>query len=1022
MLPFAIVLASCSRHDAADRNDAIAQLETTLRPPRTFVPRLSIATAYRACAVAAAQQHGGILGGCVPEGQDSLIPRSEAFASFQRSLASSRLLTADAIHASALLDLTWGDTAGKSLDRSISSLDMLLRLTDSSAAMLNDLAAAYLLRADRYERPRDAVAALDLEQRAIRKAPRMATARFNRALALGWLGIDEEAIRAWRDYLSIDSTSRWADEARGRTPRLKAVPPATQAETALGASRFAESYPEASRAYGFEQLLDRWARDSSAARDSDGSHALAIAESIGVSLVHYGGDGTLLEAVRFIQDSVPDVRARRSLQAAHQAYAQALRSYARTNLAEANGAATRALSQPGISDALRDWALVTQGASFIGMQSMERGEKIFRGLVATVDSAHYPALAARAEWALGTTLLRRGHYDEGFGALRIAQGLYAKIHESENLGATLAIDGEASFIVGIESDGYRLTHRALLALSGFPSSVWRHNAVYVLAQRAADDGYDAALPLLWREDEQISRRLGATPYVAEAQLARLRALWAAGAQHEGAALEHVLNHLIDSIPDSQVRARMHAEVQLSRSWQSEGPDTVATSALDSAIAFFKRGNSPTKLIPAFVARAGRAAARADYRAAEQNLDSAVAALDEQKRHIRTASQRAAFLSLARSVFERMMLVRLARGDSQGGLDALERGRALSVGAPSATAGRTRTALDDSETLLDYALVGDTLLRWTVDRSGQSLSRRVLPRTLVSQTISRARLGLQRSSTDSITLRALAQLGDWLIPTSVASYDTRHRLLIVADQEIADVPFPALWDSTHQRFLIESAPLRFSTSLGDAHSTARRTRATRALFVAEPSVDPRVFFGLPATPATVSEVKASAAAYPSPTILTRTDADSARVASAIGRAQVFHFAGHALFDEDAPDRSVLAVAPRGLSGSAIASMDLHGLRLVVLSACETARAPEHRSSAFGGFAESFLAAGALGVVGSLWPVGDAPTAQMMVDFHSTYAREGDAASALRTAQLASINRQRGSRDHSMDWAAFRYVGR
>jgi CHAT domain-containing protein len=130
----------------------------------------------------------------------------------------------------------------------------------------------------------------------------------------------------------------------------------------------------------------------------------------------------------------------------------------------------------------------------------------------------------------------------------------------------------------------------------------------------------------------------------------------------------------------------------------------------------------------------------------------------------------------------------------------------------------------------------------------------------------------------------------------------------------------------------------------------------------------------------------------------------------------------LFDEDAPDRSVLAIAPRGLSGSAIGSMDLRGLRLVVLSACETARAPEHRSSAFGGFAEAFLAAGALGVVGSLWPVGDVPTAQIMVDFHSAYAHDGDAASALRSAQVAAIKRQQDSRGRSMEWAAFRYAGR
>jgi CHAT domain-containing protein len=348
---------------------------------------------------------------------------------------------------------------------------------------------------------------------------------------------------------------------------------------------------------------------------------------------------------------------------------------------------------------------------------------------------------------------------------------------------------------------------------------------------------------------------------------------------------------------------------------------------------------------------------------------------------------------------------------------------LSIGARGTTSKGAFMPLSGGETLLDYALVGDTLLRWTVNQSGHSLNRFVVPRARVVQTISRARLGLQRSSTDSLTQHALKQLYDWLIPTSLGSRGALQRVLIVADQVIAEVPFPALWDSLHERFLIEAAPLRFSTSVVDARSPApRHARATRVLFVAEPAVDSRVFFGLPPMPATLGEVTASAAEYPSATILTRADVDSARVTDWLEKVEVFHFAGHALFDEDAPDRSVLAIAPRGLSGSAIGSMDLRGLRLVVLSACETARAPEHRSSAFGGFAEAFLAAGALGVVGSLWPVGDVPTAQIMVDFHSAYAHDGDAASALRAAQVAAIKRQQDSRGRSMEWAAFRYAGR
>jgi CHAT domain-containing protein len=142
------------------------------------------------------------------------------------------------------------------------------------------------------------------------------------------------------------------------------------------------------------------------------------------------------------------------------------------------------------------------------------------------------------------------------------------------------------------------------------------------------------------------------------------------------------------------------------------------------------------------------------------------------------------------------------------------------------------------------------------------------------------------------------------------------------------------------------------------------------------------------------------------------------------AGVVHYAGHALFDDARPTQSalLLAAAPTGresgtLTASKIAQLELKGTPLVVLSACETSR-PRSDARGFAGLTEAFLAAGAKGVVGSLWRVNDEPTRQLMVVFHQRFSESGDGPGALRNAQLALLN---NSEKFPFAWAAFRYAG-
>jgi len=92
---------------------------------------------------------------------------------------------------------------------------------EQKASNLSDLAVALIATGttDNLER------AIDVCNRALQINDRSAEALFNRAKALQFLGRTKEAIEAYQEYLAVDSSSPWADEARKNIDVLRPLPP-----------------------------------------------------------------------------------------------------------------------------------------------------------------------------------------------------------------------------------------------------------------------------------------------------------------------------------------------------------------------------------------------------------------------------------------------------------------------------------------------------------------------------------------------------------------------------------------------------------------------------------------------------------------------------------------------------------------------------------------------------------------------------------------------------------------------------
>ena len=109
---------------------------------------------------------------------------------------------------------------------------------------------------------------------------------------------------------------------------------------------------------------------------------------------------------------------------------------------------------------------------------------------------------------------------------------------------------------------------------------------------------------------------------------------------------------------------------------------------------------------------------------------------------------------------------------------------------------------------------------------------------------------------------------------------------------------------------------------------------------------------------------------------------------------------------------------------IAAMDLGGVDLAVLSACDTGRGQIREGEGVFGLRRAFQLAGASSVVMSLWPVDDEMTSKWMLSMYRGWLVDGKStASAVRRANLAILNQRRAKHlsTHPFYWAAFIATG-
>lgn len=136
----------------------------------------------------------------------------------------------------------------------------------------------------------------------------------------------------------------------------------------------------------------------------------------------------------------------------------------------------------------------------------------------------------------------------------------------------------------------------------------------------------------------------------------------------------------------------------------------------------------------------------------------------------------------------------------------------------------------------------------------------------------------------------------------------------------------------------------------------------------------------------------------------------------------HFATHSTAPPEWPDTGWLQIGRTGSAPERLYAFEIETLKLkadlVVLASCSSGLG-ELRGEGLYGLPRAFLAAGAKGVLASLWKVDGKATSELMDAFYRNLDAGHEPSSALRLAQLSL--RARPERAAPAFWAAFQLIG-
>ncbi|WP_413160311.1 CHAT domain-containing protein [Capilliphycus salinus ALCB114379] len=257
----------------------------------------------------------------------------------------------------------------------------------------------------------------------------------------------------------------------------------------------------------------------------------------------------------------------------------------------------------------------------------------------------------------------------------------------------------------------------------------------------------------------------------------------------------------------------------------------------------------------------------------------------------------------------------------------------------------------------------------------------------------------RWSEDSFLPHA-QQFYQWLIAPLEAELTAQEigNLVFIMDEGLRTLPLAALHNG--EQFIVEKYSVGLAPSITLTETNFSNVRNARVLamgseeFPADSSLSP--LYGVSAEIKAITDIFGNGELFLNENFTTENLIEE-QEATPFG---IIHLATHAEFNSGQPNNSYIQFWDDKLRLDQVRNLGLNQppVKLLVLSACETALGNLEAELGFAGFAAK---AGVESVVASLWRVNDVATFALMADFYQKLTQAPIKAEALRQAQIALI---------------------
>jgi CHAT domain-containing protein len=929
----------------------------------------------------------------------------------------------------------------------------------------SDLSAAYLQRFELESHPLDLVKALDAASRAVVLAPKSPEARFNLALSMGRLHLRGQARIQWGQYLQVDQESGWSDEAQSYLRVLSAEMDTEAWERSLqilearvsddeAIESIAEQFRDRVGLFSENELLPAWAKATLSGRRQDAEALINTIGIIGDSLARPSGDRLLHDSVAAVRSAMlaSNLDILKALAKGHDAYGRGLRLTESGDDLEALITFRDAVTwlEAGRSP-FCERARIAAGYSEFYRGNHASLPDSLKGLPESLAQGGYISAASKARLLLGLAHLRLADLSRSLDFYRGALQDSASIGDREGMAAAHFMIAENLRFHGESEQAWKHRYQALTMASALDQSIYRHNALFDMAEASLKQDLPRAALLFQNDMVKAALRNKDGLLITESFIrrgrTRLRLTDTAGARRDVASAATWSSRL----PLDTRRAQLEADIKATAGDIAlETLPANAVGPFDEALMFTQSNRFDFRLPSLFYKRALARLARGEIGPAETDLYAGILEAERQRERILEQQLRISYSDDLQKMFDKLIELRAGmregweasfllaeRSRTRNLLEAFQ-GRSAAKGDSRISAGTTtvselQKSLDPGVLLLEYSVLPDKLLVWVVSRDTfdlvsievaiQDLSTKLEElNTCIRKRCDSTRLGYLLRHFYDVLLRSIPDLNQF------------RTLIVVPDKILSRIPFASLINRSTGRYLIQDFVIGYAPSATLYLKALKQGKQLRGrgtlnlLAIGNPNLDRALFPNFVSLDRAEEEVRRIARAYWKARVLTGNAASKEAFLQEAPEYDIVHVAAHALINNEYPLLSMLllAASPEKNSGGAVYAHEMYRLRfqrthVVILSGCETAAGRIYAGEGVASLARPLLAAGVPAVVGNLWKVGDGAAQQFHESFHRGFASGETPLTALQRVQKSCIESKDPAVRHPSFWAGYQLIG-